>query len=127
DFVFVRIELTPVIGARPAARSAVQEDDGLAVGVAAKLPVQAVAVADVEHAGLVWFDGWIKRSAALRGGIHQKLYSSYMRDTSPPHSSLNFCSSRSAGVWPVATTSRKGSRKPPSLSPALLSLARRVS
>jgi hypothetical protein len=33
-----------------------QEDYGLAVGIARKLPVEAMPVADVKHAGLIGFD-----------------------------------------------------------------------
>ena len=66
-----------MVGARAAAGTAVQEHHRLAVGIAAQLPIEAVAVADVEHAGLVGLDRRIKR-AALGGCacVHQKLNSS---------------------------------------------------
>src|SRR5206468_5793303 len=127
DLVFVGVELPAMVGARSATGAAVQEYDRLAVGVAAQLPIEEVAVADVEHAGFVGVDRRVQRAALRAHRVHQKLNSSYMRETSPPHSCSYLCSSRSAGVMPVATTSRNGSRNPPSLSPALLRRARRVS
>jgi hypothetical protein len=54
----------------------VQEHHGLAVRVAAQLPMEAVAVADVKHAGLVRLDLWIERSALRAHRVHQKLNSS---------------------------------------------------
>jgi hypothetical protein len=65
-----------VIGARTAARSAVKHHCRLAVRISAKLPIEAVAVAHVQHAGLVRLELRIK-SPALRGlHVHQKLNSS---------------------------------------------------
>src|SRR5206468_11026103 len=120
-------KLAPMIGARAAAGPAVEENDRLAIGIAAQLPIEAMAVADVEHACLVRLDRRVECAALGAHCVHQKLNSSYIRETSPPHSCSYLCSNRSAGVMPVATTSRNGSRNPPSLSPALLSRARRVS
>jgi hypothetical protein len=65
-----------VIRARPAAGTAVQEHHRLAVRVAAKLPVEAVAVADIQHAGLIWLDLRIERAAFRVHRVHQKLNSS---------------------------------------------------
>ena len=56
DAVLRRVEQPTLGRARAAARAAVQEHDGLAVGVARGLPVHLLAVADVEHAGVVRFD-----------------------------------------------------------------------
>ena len=76
DLIFVGIELAPVVGARAAARTAVKEDYGLAVAIAAKLPVEAVAVSHVETTGLIGLDLGIKGAAFARLDIHQKLISS---------------------------------------------------
>jgi hypothetical protein len=51
--------------AAPSAGTTVQDDDGLAVGAAALLPVQAVAVADVEHARVVRLDRWVQSGPTM--------------------------------------------------------------
>jgi hypothetical protein len=76
DLVSFRVELPAVVGARAAARSAVEEHHGLAVGVARKLPVEGMAVADIEHAALIGFDRGIERPARAGVNVHQKLNSS---------------------------------------------------
>jgi hypothetical protein len=54
--VFGRIEVPPPPGASTGARAAVDDKGRLALGVAADLPVHAVAVADVEQAVVVGLD-----------------------------------------------------------------------
>ncbi len=62
------VEVPPEIGAGPAPRSPVQDQGWLAVRISAGLPVDAVAVADVEHAVVVRFDHRIEahRSTVAR-------------------------------------------------------------
>jgi hypothetical protein len=48
DAVRLRVELPPLAGRAAGARPAVHHDDGLARGVPADLPIDAVAVADIE-------------------------------------------------------------------------------
>src|SRR5439155_1123324 len=71
DLVFVRIELPPVVGARTAARTAVEEHHRLAVRVAGQLPVEAMAPANVEMTALVRLDLGIERAAKSRIGWPQ--------------------------------------------------------
>jgi len=47
DLVLVGIELPPVVRARSAAGPTMQEGDGLALRIAAQLPVQAVPVTNI--------------------------------------------------------------------------------
>src|SRR5690606_34098863 len=56
DPVGGRVEVAPQVRSGPGARTAVQHHRGLAVRVAAGLPVDAVAVTDVQHAVVVRFD-----------------------------------------------------------------------
>ena len=65
-----------MVGARSAARPAVKEHHRLAVGIAAELPIKPVAIADVEHPGLVGLDLGIESAAGFHGHVHQKLNSS---------------------------------------------------
>jgi hypothetical protein len=62
-------------GLDPGARTAVKEDRRLAVRLAAKFPVEAVAVADIEMPGLVGLDGREEHPAAARLKVFQKLIS----------------------------------------------------
>lgn len=50
--ILVRVEQPPVVGTAAAAGFAMQKHGWLATGIAAKLPVDLVAVANVQHAGL---------------------------------------------------------------------------
>ena len=59
-----RIEELPMDRADPAARSAMQEDRRLSLRIAADLPIDAVAIADVEHARLARLDRAGKRCEA---------------------------------------------------------------
>ena len=45
-----------MVGVEAAARAAMQEDGRLSLRIAAHLPIDAVPVADVEHAGIVGLD-----------------------------------------------------------------------
>jgi hypothetical protein len=45
----------------------VEEDSGLAVRIAAGLPVHKVPIADIEHAVVVWFDLWVQPRHVLSG------------------------------------------------------------
>jgi hypothetical protein len=60
-----------VVGRAAGPGAAVEEDGGLAIGIAAQLPIDAVAVADVEVAGAV---GLYRRVEGAQPG--QKLISS---------------------------------------------------
>ena len=71
DAVALGVEESPVPGRGARARSAVQEHDRLALGVAALLPVDAVAVADDEHAGLVRLDRGIEDVVEVRRVGHR--------------------------------------------------------
>ena len=57
-----RVEDPTMIRVETAAWSAVEEDGGFAVRVADQFPVDALAVADVEHALLVGLDLRVERS-----------------------------------------------------------------
>jgi hypothetical protein len=57
-----------VVRAAAGAGAAVEEECGLALRVAAQLPIEAVAVADVEMAGTVGLDRRVE-GAALRHDI----------------------------------------------------------
>jgi hypothetical protein len=52
-----------------------EEDDRLAVRIAAQLPIEAMAIADIEMAALVRLDRRVKRAAFLGDHVHQKLIS----------------------------------------------------
>ena len=56
DLVARRIEQPAVIGRATGAGAAVQENGRLAVWIAAQFPIDLMAVADVEMAGLIGFD-----------------------------------------------------------------------
>ena len=77
DVVALRVELAAVVGAAAGAGSAVKEDGRLGARSPAALPVEAVAVADVEPAALVGLDRRIEGAAVSGLGVgHQKLSSS---------------------------------------------------
>ena len=60
------IEVAPQTGRAAGARSAVEDDGGLAGRVTAGLPIHLVAVPDVEHAVLVRFDLRVERGHSLQ-------------------------------------------------------------
>jgi hypothetical protein len=53
-----------------------QEHHRLAVGITAKLPIKAVTIADVEHAGLIGLDFGVEPTTGAGVDVHQKLNSS---------------------------------------------------
>ena len=68
QIVAFRVE-QPAMGRRSAGTgTAVQEDGRLAIRVAAKLPVEAVPVADVEVSLPVGLDGWVEGGRGHGGG-----------------------------------------------------------
>ena len=102
DPVRGRVEHPPVRGGDAPAGPAVDEHDGLAVGVAAGLPVQGLPVADVEHPRGVRLGLRVRRAARcglgpcvgpgagvhgpVLGGAHRKLCpaSGYSRERTSP-------------------------------------------
>lgn len=60
DAVALGVEEPPGARAAAGARTAVDDERGLALGIAADLPVDEVAVADVEHAVVVRLDGRVQ-------------------------------------------------------------------
>ena len=62
DAIACRVEQPPDRGLEPSARPAVQEDNRLAGRIATLFPVNLLTVADIQHAGGVRLDRWIKRS-----------------------------------------------------------------
>ena len=67
DVVEIRVELAPLLGRDGAARPAMQEDGGLRTLCSDALPVDRVAVADVQHAGLERLDLGIETSQLGHG------------------------------------------------------------
>jgi len=71
-----RIELAAMLGAAAGAGAAMQHHRRLAVGIAALLPVEDMAIADIELPGPVGLDLRIESAAVGETGIaHQKLCS----------------------------------------------------
>jgi hypothetical protein len=70
DVIALGIEQPAMVGAAGGAGAAVEEDDGLALRVAAQLPINLMAVAGVEPSGAVGLDGGVE------GTQGQKLCSS---------------------------------------------------
>jgi hypothetical protein len=66
----LRIEEPAVPGRGTAAGPAVQEDDGLSVGISALLPIHAVAVTDQQHPALVRLDARIQDVVQCRRTAH---------------------------------------------------------
>src|SRR5665647_2403587 len=60
DAVLVRVEVAPHAFGAATARTSVQHDDRFAVYSSALLPVQTLAVTDVEHARVVRLDRWVR-------------------------------------------------------------------
>jgi hypothetical protein len=69
DPVALRVERAPLAVAAPRAGAAVHDERGLAFRVAADLPVDEVAVADVEQAVVVRLDRGIQATAPLLEGV----------------------------------------------------------
>src|ERR1700710_2826485 len=69
DPVAVRVEQSAMPGRAASAWAAMEEHGGLAVGIATHLPIQRVAVADIEHALVVRLDlgKWLSHQFLIFG------------------------------------------------------------
>jgi hypothetical protein len=67
DPVGAGIEEATYSGRTPRARTAVEDDSGFAIRMAARLPVHQVLIADIEHTVVVWFDFWVKLGHSFSG------------------------------------------------------------
>src|SRR5687767_8994807 len=61
DAITCRIEQAPQLGMQPSTRPTVQEDCRLACRVPALLPIDLLAVTDIQHPAGVRLDRWIQR------------------------------------------------------------------
>ena len=86
---------------------------GLPLRIAAQLPIEAVAVADVEMARLVGLDLGIERAQLPRLNVHLEAHFLVdAADVATPFAVIFARAAARPGVMPLATTSRNGSRKP---------------
>ena len=60
DPIDVGVKVPPPACRAAGTRSAMEDERGLASGIAARLPIDLVPVTDIEHAMIVWFYIWVQ-------------------------------------------------------------------